>query len=77
MAFEEADERREQQRLAETTSKLLCPDSGQVEKAAGPAVVAERCRKRGKAKSNGIIWSRRLQELDTAERMKEANWPES
>jgi hypothetical protein len=56
MCFEEADQGGEQRGLVRPAAKLLCPDSGQVEEAAGPPFVAERCRKRGKGKGMGIVW---------------------
>jgi len=48
MGFEEADERREKRGIGRSGPQLLCPDSGQVEEPMCPAIVPERCRKRGK-----------------------------
>ena len=58
--FQEADHRGEQRRLADTSPKLVCPDSGQVDEPLRPTSVTERCRKRGKGKScripSGVRW---------------------
>jgi len=42
MRFEEADQRHEQTGLACSRTKLVRPDSGQVEEALRPPVIAER-----------------------------------
>lgn len=66
--LEEADECSEQRRFGGSRPKLLCPDSGQVDEPLRPPSVTKRCRKRGKSKSNGVVWTWALQDLDTAER---------
>ena len=57
MRFEEADHGRKQRRIGGAAAKLVRPDSGQVEEAAGPPLVAERCRKRGKRECDSVIWT--------------------
>ena len=48
--------------------ELVSPDSGQVEKTAGPPLVAERCRKSGEGKGDRIVWIfPGLHDLDNAE----------
>lgn len=56
MMLEERDQLCEDRRLACSAPKLICPDSGQIQEPAGPAVVAKRCGKRGKAEGDRIIW---------------------
>ena len=57
MRLEEGDKRGQQGRLARPGSKLIRPDSGQVEEPSRPSRIAKRCRKRGKGKRARIIWS--------------------
>ena len=56
MRFEEAEQRRKQVRLGGPTTQLVSPDSGQINEALRPTVVAERCGKRAKRESDGVIW---------------------
>ena len=56
MALEEAEERCQQLWLPRASAKLVSPDSGQVEEPLRPTVVAERCGKRAKRESDGVIW---------------------
>jgi len=46
MRLEKMQDSGEQRRFAQPASKLVGPDSGQVEKALRPTLIAERCRKR-------------------------------
>jgi two-component system cell cycle response regulator DivK len=57
MRFEKTQQRRQQRRLVRAAAKLVCANTGQVEEAAGPPFVPERCRKRGKGTKLRIIWS--------------------
>lgn len=77
MGLEEADEGSKQSRLSSAGSKLICADSGQVEKALRPSIIAERCGESGKGNSmrivvgfvpHGVICS--------AKGLRDANWPE-
>lgn len=56
MCLQEADERREQRRLACPAAKLFNPDSGQVKEPAGPSLVAKRCSQRRERERVGIVW---------------------
>ena len=64
--FEKANERGEQRRVARLALQLVCPDSGQVEEPLRPTLLPERCRKRGKGKSNRVIWCPGVHSLETA-----------
>ena len=57
MRLEKAEQRREQRRLARPLSKLICPDSGQVQEPPGPPLLAKRCRKGGKGNGHCVGWS--------------------
>lgn len=48
VGLEEAQQRGEKRGIGRSGAQLVCPDSGQVEEPMCPAVVPERCRKRGK-----------------------------
>ena len=52
MRFEEPQQRGKDRRIVRLGAKLVCPDSGQIEEPLRPSLVAERCRKRGKGKSD-------------------------
>jgi len=54
--LEEAQQGRQERRIGGAAPKLVRPDSGQVEEPAGPALLAERCRKCGEGKSYRILW---------------------
>ena len=66
MRLQKGDQGAEERRLPSSAAKLVCPDSGQVEEALRPALVAKRCRKRGKGKSHRIIWCLGIHALETA-----------
>ena len=55
MRLEETEQRREERRLGGSDLELFSPDSGQVEKALRPAIIAERCPERAKRQRNRII----------------------
>ena len=54
MAFQEAEQAREQRRLPCPRPQLVSPDSGQIEKPLRPTLITERCRQRGESKNQGI-----------------------
>jgi hypothetical protein len=56
MRFEETKQRREKRRIGETVPQLVGPDSGQVDEALRPTVIAERCGQRSERQRDGIIW---------------------
>jgi hypothetical protein len=64
--LEKGDHRGEQPGIGGARSKLVRPNSGQVEQALRPALVAERCRKRGEGNSHRIIWCLGLHSLEPA-----------
>jgi len=66
MGLEECNERRKEDRIVRPAPELICPDSGQVEEPLRPALVAKRCRKRGKGKSHRIVWCLGEHALETA-----------
>ena len=65
MRFEESDQRGEERRVVRPAPKLVCPDSGQLEEPAGPAVVSERCSQCCKRKCLRIGWRLHGHRLDT------------
>ena len=75
MRFEEGDQRREQAGVGRLGAKLVRPDSGQVEEAVGPSLVAKRCRKRGKGNGQRIIWRLVGHALGLHNEVGEATWP--
>ncbi len=66
MRFEEPQQRGKDLRIVRLGTKLVCPDSGQIEEPLRPSLVAERCRKRGKGKSNRVNWTKVRKHVDTA-----------
>jgi len=56
MRFEKAYERSKQGRLGRAPSKLVGPDSGQVDEALRPTLRPKRCGKRGERERDRIIW---------------------
>ena len=56
MGFQETQERGEKRRIIKTIPELAGPDSGQVEEALRPTLVAERCGKRSEGERDRIIW---------------------
>ena len=46
----------EQFRLPCPRAQLVSPDSGQIDKPLRPTLVTERCGKRAKRESDGVIW---------------------
>ena len=56
VSFEEAQQSGEQNWVINPASKLLSPDSGQVEEPLRPPFVAKRCRKRSEGERDRIIW---------------------
>jgi hypothetical protein len=57
MRFEKGDQRDEQDWVVRPAPQFIRPDSGQVEEPLRPALVAKRCRKRGKGQRMRISWS--------------------
>ena len=57
MRLKEVEKRDEQGRVGGPVAKLLSPDSGQVEKAAGPLRFIERCSKRRQSERDRVGWS--------------------
>ena len=55
MRFEEAEQRREQVRLAGARTQLVSPDSGQIDEPLRPTLLTERCGKRAKREGDGVI----------------------
>ena len=54
--LEEAKQSGKQFRLGGTPAQLFSPDSGHVDEPLRPTVVPERCGKRAKRESDGVIW---------------------
>jgi hypothetical protein len=56
VGLEEAKQRGEEFHVSRAGTELVGPDSGQVEEALRPTLIAERCRQGGEGKSDGIVW---------------------
>ena len=56
MRLEKEQQGGEQRRLTCTAPQLIGPDSGQVDEPLRPSFGTKRCRKRGKAERDRIIW---------------------
>jgi len=65
MRFEKTNQPGEERRVTSPAPKLVCPDSGQVEEPAGPAVVKKRCSQCCKRKCLRIGWRLHGHRLDT------------
>ena len=66
MRLQETQERSKKRGFAGSAAKLIRPNSGQVEQSLRPAVVAERCRKRGEGNHHRVIWRLGCHSLETA-----------
>jgi two-component system, cell cycle response regulator DivK len=55
MSLEEAEQRGEECGLRSPASKLVSPDSGQIDEPLRPTLTPKRCRKRGEGKSDRVI----------------------
>jgi hypothetical protein len=62
--LEKANQSGKQRRLRSPLTKLVCPDSGQVDEPFGASFVTKRCRKRGKAQCDSVVWSQGLYHVD-------------
>ena len=56
MRFEESEQGRKQHRVAGSCAEFICPNSGQVEEAPPPPLIAKRCSKGREGHSEGIVW---------------------
>ena len=66
MPFKKTEQRREHCRVVDPVPELLGPDSGQVEEALRPTIVAERCDKRSEGERHRIIWYPKVHSLKCA-----------
>jgi len=53
-------------RVVDPAPELVGPDSGQVEEALRPAIVAKRCDKRSEGERHWIIWYPKVHSLECA-----------
>ena len=78
MRFKEAKEAREKRWVGGSATKLLCPDSGQVDEPLSPPSITKRCRKSGKGDSLGVPWRMMKQGLTVSRKLVgDANWRRS
>ena len=75
MRFQEGDQGGKKPWIARPAPELIRPDSGQVEEAVGPSLVAKRCRKRGKGNGQRVIWRLVGHALGLHNEVGEATWP--
>ena len=64
MSLQIGDQGGQKYRIVRPAAKLIRPDSGQFQEPPGPAFVAKRCRKGGKAESKRIVWCLRRHGLE-------------
>ena len=57
MRFEETQQCAKQRRIGRPFSKLVRPDSGQIDEPLSPPLGPKRCRKRGEGNSYRIVWT--------------------
>jgi len=55
--FQETQKRYEKVGFTSTGTKLVGPNSGQIDEPPGPPVITKRCRKRSERKRNCIVWT--------------------
>ena len=55
--LEEMQQRRKQRRIGRPCSKLVRPDSGQIDEPLSPSLGPKRCRKCGEGNSDRIVWT--------------------
>lgn len=67
MRLQETQQGGQQLRIVRPRTKLVRPDSGQLEEAAGPSLVAKRCCQDSKAEDRGIGWRNRGHSVDSSQ----------